>query len=112
MTTITTFQFHDSTLPTTPSPSSSLFSPLTLALSRRSATYLLVHPQPISSSSSKERQWTIINALAAEDPIPDLSEEGRVRIWLKIGKHNRESEVGGENWGLLEKLVEAGVVKE
>lgn len=84
---------------------------LTLALSRKGSSYILVHPAPISSSAPNERQYAIINALVQADPFPELGEGGRSRLWLKIGA-GKSGEVGGENEGLLEKLVAAGVVKE
>ncbi|KAL8290586.1 hypothetical protein RQP46_002844 [Phenoliferia psychrophenolica] len=87
-------------------------TPLTLALSRKSGSYLLVYPTPQSPASPNERQYSIINALVASDPFPDPSEgTGRVRIWLKIGA-GKKGEEGGENDGLLEKLVEAKVVAD
>lgn len=109
---IKTFPFPETSLPAGPStPSVPLTSPLTLALARKGASYLLVHPTPLSTSSPNERQWTIVNALVQADPFPELAENGRVRIWLKIGA-GKVGEQGGENEGLLEKLVEAGVVRE
>lgn len=109
---IKTFPFPERSLPAGPStPSVPLTSPLTLALARKGASYLLVHPTPLSTSSPNERQWTIVNALVQADPFPELAENGRVRIWLKIGA-GKVGEQGGENEGLLEKLVEAGVVRE
>jgi len=85
--------------------------PLTLALSRKDSSYILVHPAPMSASAPNERQYAIINALVQADPFPELGEGGRSRLWLKIGA-GKSGEVGGENEGLLEKLVAAGVVKE
>lgn len=65
----------------------------------------------MSASAPNERQYAIINALVQADPFPELGEGGRSRLWLKIGA-GKSGEVGGENEGLLEKLVAAGVVKE
>ena len=107
MATIRSFVVSDTTLSATGAS-----TPLTLALSRKSGSYLLVHPTPQSPASPNERQYSIINALVASDPFPAPSEEtGRVRIWLKIGA-GKKGEEGGENDGLLEKLVEAKVVAE
>lgn len=86
-------------------------SPLTLALARKESSYILVHPTPQSVIAPNERQHAIINALVREDPFPELSESGRPRLWLKVGA-GKSGEPGGENEGLLEKLVEAGVVRE
>lgn len=86
-------------------------SPLTLALSRKGSSYILVHPVPTSNSAPNERQYAIINALVQADPFPELGEGGRSRLWLKIGA-GKSGEVGGENEGLLENLVAAGIVKE
>ncbi|ORY76852.1 hypothetical protein BCR35DRAFT_353236 [Leucosporidium creatinivorum] len=85
--------------------------PLTLALARKGSSYILVHPAPMSASAPNERQYAIINALVQADPFPELGEGGRSRLWLKIGA-GKSGEQGGENEGLLEKLVAAGVVKE
>lgn len=73
---------------------------LTLSLSRKQHLFLLVHPTPQSLTEPNERQWCVVNALAAQDPFPEISDEGRIRIWLKP-----------ENQGLLHQLVEAGVVR-
>lgn len=80
---------------------------LNLSLSRKGASYVLIHSIPISLSTPKERQYSIINALAPNNPFP-LSNpmNNKIRIWLKTGKHSKgESIVGGENWLLLEKLL-------
>jgi hypothetical protein len=107
MSRIKTFSFPESSSPA-PDDIDAAFSPLTLSLSRKGSSYILVFPFPPSASSPHERQYAIINALVQEDPFPELSDEGRVRIWLKIGG----GEQGGENEGLLDNLVQAGVVKE
>lgn len=107
MATIRTFLLPDSSSPTTPAP-----APLTLALARKSGSYLLVHPTPQSTSAPNERQHAIINALVSSDPFPSPNPDNhRERIWLKIGA-GKKGEEGGENERLLEKLVEAGVVVE
>jgi len=99
---IRTFAYEDKSFSSNPN--------LRLALSRRGASYLLVYPSS-AQSSSKERQHTVINALASEDPFPELGDEGRIRIWLKVGPGKAGSE-GGENAGMLESLVAAGIVQD
>lgn len=107
-----------------------------LSISRRNAVYLLVRSNssgvlrtPTESGNNddaidRERQYSVINALPDEDPFPlmsssvnetdgDVKAEGRVRIWLKIGKESiKVDEAGGENVGLLQELVKLGIVRE
>lgn len=88
-------------------------APDELSLARKGGTYLLVHASPSSSPSENgkvARQHSVINSLLPSDPFPDL-EEGRLRLWLKQG-YGKPGEDGGENSGLLGKLVEAGVARE
>lgn len=87
-------------------------APLTLALSRKGALILLVHPSPLSPDYPNERQHTIINALARDDPFPALSAGFRVRIWLKEGVQGKPDGEGGENAGLREALLAAGIIAE
>jgi hypothetical protein len=82
-----------------------------LALARRDSAYMLVHPAPRHADMPNARQYTVINALVQQDPIPALSAAGRPRIWLKMGA-GKPGEDGGENEDLLRKLVQAGFVAE
>lgn len=100
------------TFPFPSSAETSATSPLTLSLARKGPLYILIHSYLTSTDNTKERQHSIINALVANDLMPLPSEEGRVRIWLKVGVHERSDEPGGENWGLLNVLEQAGVVRE
>lgn len=102
MASIRTFLYPTSTDGSTP--------PRTLALSRKGPSILLVHPSPLSPEYPNERQHTIINALARDDPFPKPSEEGRVRIWLKEGVRGKADGEGGENVGLREALLEARII--
>lgn len=109
---IRTFAYPDDSLPAGPStPAVPLTNPLTLSLSLKGASYLLVHPTPLSNSAPNERQWTIINALVSSDPFPKRGENGRVRIWLKLGA-GKSGEEGGENEGMLNKLLSARIIHE
>ena len=101
---IRTFLYPTSTDESTP--------PLTLSLSRRGPSILLVHPLPLSPDYPNERQHAIINALARDDPFPALSEDGRVRVWLKEGVQGKEEGEGGENLGLRIALLQAGIIIE
>ncbi|SGY19345.1 BQ5605_C014g07624 [Microbotryum silenes-dioicae] len=95
--------------PFTSSESTDAPEPLSLHLSRKAASYLLVHS---ASGDTAPHQYSIINCLASSDPFPLPDEDNqRCRMWLKIGPR-ASGEDGGENHGLVEHLEQQAIIRD
>ncbi|SCV73945.1 BQ2448_6375 [Microbotryum intermedium] len=96
--------------PFTSSESTDASEPLSLHLSRKAASYLLVHAT--SGDDAVARQYSVVNCLSSSNPFPlPNPETQRCRLWLKIGPRD-SGEDGGENHGLLEQLEQQRIVKD